>query len=66
MILFGGFDVLTFVPGFCSNVAIAWIGAVVADPVANKPLLKVSPSYEEFKRAHLYQIKSAGSVGVSR
>ena len=31
-----------FVLGFYSNVAIAWIGALVADLVINKPFLKVS------------------------
>ena len=60
LMLFGVFGFLNFVLGFYSNVAIAWIGAVVADLVINKPLLKVSPSYVEFKRAHLYQINPVG------
>lgn len=60
LMLFGVFGFLSFVLGFYSNVAIAWIGAVVADLVVNKPLLKVSPSYVEFKRAHLYQINPVG------
>ena len=58
--LFGVFGFLNFVLGFYSNVAIAWIGAVVADLVVNKPFLKVSPSYVEFKRAYLYQINPVG------
>ncbi len=40
----GVFGFLNTVLGFYSNVAIAWIGAVVADLVINKPL-KLSPSY---------------------
>ena len=54
------FSFLNDVLAFYSNVAIAWIGAVVADLVINKPLLNVSPSYIEFKRAHLYPINPVG------
>lgn len=57
---FGVFGFLNYVLGFYSNVAIAWIGAVVADLVINKPLLKISPSYIEFKRAHLYNFNPVG------
>jgi purine-cytosine permease-like protein len=56
----GVFSFLNTVLGFYSNVAIAWIGAVVADLLINKPILKVSPSYIEFKRAHLYAINPVG------
>ncbi len=56
----GVFGLLNMVLGFYSNVAIAWIGAVVADLTINKPLLKLSPSYIEFKRAHLYNINPVG------
>jgi len=54
------FAFLNTILGFYSNVAIAWIGAVVADLVINKPILKLSPSYIEFKRAHLYNINPVG------
>ena len=37
------FGFLNKLLGFYSNVAIAWIGAVVADLVINKPLLKTQP-----------------------
>ena len=53
------FSVLNYILGFYSNVAVAWIGAVVADLVINKPL-KLSPSYIEFKRAHLYNFNPVG------
>ncbi|HTJ70937.1 MAG TPA: hypothetical protein VL551_25570 [Actinospica sp.] len=55
----GVFGFLNNVLGFYSNVAIAWIGAVTADLVINKPL-KLSPSYIEFKRAHLYNFNPVG------
>lgn len=55
----GVFDVLLWVLGFYSNVAIAWVGALVADLVVNKPL-GLSPSYIEFKRAHLYNFNPVG------
>jgi purine-cytosine permease-like protein len=54
------FSFLNDLLGFYSNVAIAWIGAVVADLVINKPLLKTSPSYIEFKRAHLPNFNPIG------
>ena len=54
------FGFLGKILGFYSNVAVAWIGAVTADLVINKPLLKLSPSYLEFKRAHLYNFNPVG------
>jgi signal transduction histidine kinase/CheY-like chemotaxis protein/purine-cytosine permease-like protein len=42
-----------------SNVAIAWVGALVADLVINKPL-GLRPRQMEFKRAHLYDINPVG------
>jgi purine-cytosine permease-like protein len=55
----GVFGFLNTVLGFYSNVAIAWIGAVCADLVINKPL-GLSPSYIEFKRAHLHNFNPVG------
>ncbi len=54
------FHFLGKILGFYSNVAVAWIGAVVADLVINKPILKLSPPHIEFKRAHLYGINPVG------
>ncbi|MDQ3151426.1 MAG: hypothetical protein M3R63_06825 [Actinomycetota bacterium] len=59
----GVFGFLNSVLGFYSNVAIAWIGAVVADLVINKPL-GLSPSWIEFKRAHLRSINPVGFVSM--
>jgi hypothetical protein len=42
-----------------SNVAIAWVGALVADLVINRPL-GLRPQHIEFKRAHLYDINPVG------
>jgi signal transduction histidine kinase/purine-cytosine permease-like protein/ActR/RegA family two-component response regulator len=42
-----------------SNVAIAWVGALVSDLVINKPL-GLRPQHMEFKRAHLYDINPVG------
>lgn len=55
----GVFHALEQVLGLYSNVAIAWVGAVVADLVINKPL-GLSPKGIEFKRAHLYDINPVG------
>ncbi len=55
----GVFSALEKVLGLYSNVAIAWVGALVADLVINKPL-GLSPRGIEFKRAHLYDINPVG------
>lgn len=46
-----------------SNIATAWIGALVADLIINKPL-GFSPPNIEFKRAHLYDINPVGVGGM--
>lgn len=53
------FKVLEQVLGLYSNIAIAWITAVVADLVINKPL-GLSPKGIEFRRAYLYDINPVG------
>ena len=53
------FSALNSLLGFYSNVAIAWIGAVTADLVINKPL-GLSPRYIEFKRAYLHAVNPVG------
>ena len=53
------FQALGEVLGLYSNIAIAWMMAVVADLVINKPL-GLSPQGIEFKRAHLYDINPVG------
>ncbi|MBI5259116.1 MAG: response regulator [Burkholderiales bacterium] len=60
------FQALGHVLGLYSNIAIAWMMAVVADLVINKPL-GLSPPGIEFRRAHLYDINpvGVGAMGVA-
>ncbi|MDQ7989955.1 MAG: ATP-binding protein [Candidatus Dactylopiibacterium sp.] len=53
------FEALGAVLGLYSNIAIAWLVAVVADLVINKPL-GLSPAGIEFRRAYLYDINPVG------
>ena len=55
----GVYGALENILGTYSNVAVAWVGALVADLVINKPL-GYSPKHIEFKRAHLYDINPVG------
>jgi len=59
LMLLGVFEALEHVLGVYSQVALAWIGAVVADLVINKPL-GLSPPGIEFRRAYLYDINPVG------
>jgi signal transduction histidine kinase/CheY-like chemotaxis protein/purine-cytosine permease-like protein len=60
------FQALSHVLGLYANIAIAWIMAVVADLVVNKPL-GWSPPGIEFKRAYLYDINpvGVGAMGIA-
>ncbi|MFW9605336.1 MAG: ATP-binding protein [Pseudomonas sp.] len=55
----GVVEAIEQVLGLYANVAIAWIGAVVADLLICKPL-RLSPPLIEFKRAHLHHINPVG------
>lgn len=55
----GVFGALEKVLAVYSNVATAWVGALVADLVINKPL-GLSPPGIEFRRAHLYDFNPVG------
>ena len=55
----GIFKALERILGFYSIIAVAWVGALVADLVINKPL-GLSPPFIEFKRAHLYDVNPVG------
>ena len=59
LMLMGVFDVLEKILGLYSNVAIAWIAAIFADLVINKPL-GLCPPVIEFKRAYLFNINPVG------
>ena len=60
------FQAIGSVLGLYSNVAIAWMMAVVADLVINKPL-GLSPPGIEFRRAHLYDVNpvGVGAMGIA-
>lgn len=55
----GVFGALEATLALYSHVALAWIGALVADLVINKPL-GLSPPGIEFRRAHLYDFNPVG------
>jgi purine-cytosine permease-like protein len=46
--------------GFYSNVAVAWITAVFADLTINRKILKIGPSWIEFRRGYLYDFNPVG------
>ncbi|MGM0659754.1 MAG: hybrid sensor histidine kinase/response regulator [Pseudomonadota bacterium] len=56
----GVFTGLEHVLGLYSHVAVAWIGALVADLVVNKPL-GLSPRGIEFRRSHLHDVNPVGT-----
>lgn len=59
----GMFGALQQILSLYSCVAIAWVGALVADLIINKPL-GFSPKFVEFRRAYLYNINPVG-VGAT-
>jgi signal transduction histidine kinase/purine-cytosine permease-like protein/DNA-binding NarL/FixJ family response regulator len=59
----GVFKAFEQILGMYSILAIAWVGALVADLVINKPL-GLSPKRIEFKRAHLFNLNPVG-VGAT-
>ncbi|WP_191602501.1 ATP-binding protein [Marinomonas algicola] len=56
----GIYQALEAVLGVFAIGAISWLASLSADLLINKPL-KLSPSYVEFKRAHLYDINPVGT-----
>jgi len=60
---FGVFGALEKVLGLFSNMSIAWISAVAAELLINKPL-KLSPNIIEFKRAYLPDLNPVGIIAT--
>jgi signal transduction histidine kinase/CheY-like chemotaxis protein len=60
---FGVFSVLEKVLGLFSNMSIAWISAVAAELMINKPL-NLSPNIIEFKRAYLPDLNPVGIIAT--
>lgn len=59
LMVMGVFEAIEQVLGLYAHLAVAWIGAVVADLVISKPL-GLSPRGIEFRRAYLYDINPSG------
>ena len=59
LMLFGVHKALEQILGLYSILAVAWMAAIVADLVINKPF-GLSPKRIEFKRAYLYDINPVG------
>lgn len=56
----GIYQALEAILGVFAIVAVSWLASLAADLLINKPL-GLSPSYVEFKRAHLYDINPVGT-----
>ncbi|MBV1788144.1 response regulator [Marinobacterium sp. D7] len=56
----GIYQALEAILGIFAIVAVSWLASLAADLLINKPL-GLSPSYVEFKRAHLYDINPVGT-----
>lgn len=56
----GIYQALEAILGSFAILAVSWLGSLSADLLINKPL-GLSPSYVEFKRAHLYDINPVGT-----
>lgn len=59
LITLGVYRALEQILGLYSIIAVAWVGALSADLVINKPL-NLSPKHIEFRRAYLYDINPVG------
>jgi signal transduction histidine kinase/CheY-like chemotaxis protein len=64
LITLGVYQALVEILGLYSIIAVAWVGALSADLVINKPL-GISPSHIEFRRAYLYDINPVGVGSIA-
>lgn len=60
----GVFSIIEGMLSLYANLAVGWMGALVADLMVNKPL-GLSPKRIEFKRAHLYDINPVGTGAMA-
>lgn len=60
----GIYRALEAILGVFAIVAVSWLGCLSADLMINKPL-GLSPSFVEFKRAHLYDVNPVGLVSMT-
>jgi len=64
LMLFGVFEAIETTLSFYAHVAVAWIGALVADLMINKPL-GLSPPGIEFRRGHLFDVNPVGTGAMA-
>ena len=64
LITLGVYRALEQILGLYSIIAVAWVGALSADLLINKPL-GLSPKHIEFRRAYLYDINPVGVGSVA-
>ncbi len=64
LIILGVYQALVEILGLYSIIAVAWVGALSADLIINKPL-GISPSHIEFRRAYLYDINPVGVGSIA-
>lgn len=58
------FSLIAFVLSLYANVVMAWLVTIAADIVLNKHLLRLSPTYPEFRRGMLHDWNPVGLVSV--
>ncbi len=56
------FSALSWILGFYSNFAIAWVVVVATDISFNKGLLKLAPAQPEYRRGMIYNVNPVGVV----
>ena len=56
------FSALSWILGFYSNFAIAWVVVVATDITFNKGLLKLAPAQPEYRRGMIYNVNPVGVV----
>lgn len=64
LITLGVYQALVEILGLYSIIAVAWVGALSADLIINKPL-GISPNHIEFRRAYLYDINPVGVGSIT-
>lgn len=64
LITLGVYRALEQILGLYSIIAVAWVGALSADLLINKPL-GLSPKHIEFRRAYLYDINPVGVGSIA-
>ncbi len=59
------FSALSWILGFYSNFAIAWVVVVATDITVNKGLLRLAPAQPEYRRGMIYNVNPVGVVSFA-